>query len=73
MEIAVAIMGIEITLFATILTYLAWRNGKIIEKKSKFFMGRSRKNMEIVIAMLEIITIILSLVITFYFVWKIGR
>jgi hypothetical protein len=43
-----------------------------LEKKSKFFMGRIRKNMEVVIKILEIITIILSLV-TFYFVWKIGR
>jgi uncharacterized protein YpmB len=35
-------------------------------------MERMRKNMKIVIATLGIITIILSLV-TFYFVWKMGR
>jgi len=35
-------------------------------------MERMRKNMEIVIKILEIITIILSLV-TFYFVWKMER
>jgi hypothetical protein len=29
MEIEVAIMSIEIALFVTTLTYLAWRNGKL--------------------------------------------
>lgn len=33
MEIAVAILGIGFTLLVFIITYLAWKNGKIIKEK----------------------------------------
>jgi len=40
MEIAVTIMGIGITLFAAILTYLAWRNGKIIRENTSIIVSK---------------------------------
>ena len=40
MEIAVTIMGIGITLFAAILTYLAWRNGKIIRENTAIIVSK---------------------------------
>jgi hypothetical protein len=40
MEIAVTIMGIGITLFAAILTYLAWRNGKIIRENTAIIVNK---------------------------------
>jgi len=39
-EIAVTIMGIGITLFAAILTYLAWRNGKIIRENTAIIVSK---------------------------------
>ena len=40
MEIAVTIMGVGITLFAAILTYLAWRNGKIIRENTAIIVNK---------------------------------
>ena len=40
MEIAVTIMGIGITLFAAILTYLAWRNGKITRENTAIIVNK---------------------------------
>jgi hypothetical protein len=40
MEIAVAIMGIEVTLMAFIITYLAWRNGKIIRENTAIIINK---------------------------------
>jgi hypothetical protein len=40
MEIAVTIMGIGITLFPAILTYLAWRNGKIIRENTAIIVSK---------------------------------
>ncbi len=40
MEIAVTIMGIGITLFAAILTYLTWRNEKIIRENTAIIVSK---------------------------------
>jgi len=40
MEIAVTIMGIGITLMAFIITYLAWRNGKIIKENTAIIINK---------------------------------
>jgi ATP-dependent protease ClpP protease subunit len=40
MEIAVAIMGIGVTLMAFIITYLAWRNGKIIKENTAIIINK---------------------------------
>jgi uncharacterized protein YneF (UPF0154 family) len=40
MEIAVAILGIGFTLLAFIITYLAWRNGKIIKENTKIVIDK---------------------------------
>jgi hypothetical protein len=40
MEIAVTIMGIGITLMAFIITYLAWRNGKIIKENTAIIISK---------------------------------
>jgi hypothetical protein len=40
MEIAVAIMGIGVTLMAFIITYLAWRNGKIIKENTAIIISK---------------------------------
>jgi uncharacterized protein YneF (UPF0154 family) len=40
METAVAILGIGFTLLAFIITYLAWRNGKIIKENTKIVIDK---------------------------------
>jgi ATP-dependent protease ClpP protease subunit len=40
MEIAVAIMGIGVTLMAFVITYLAWRNGKIIKENTAIIINK---------------------------------
>ena len=40
MEIAVAILGIGFTLLAAIITYLAWRNGKIIKENTAIIINK---------------------------------
>jgi ATP-dependent protease ClpP protease subunit len=40
MEVAVTIMGIGITLMAFIITYLAWRNGKIIKENTAIIINK---------------------------------
>ena len=40
MEIAVAILGIGFTLLAFIITYLAWKNGKIIKENTKIVIDK---------------------------------
>ena len=40
MEIAVAILGIGFTLLAFIITYLAWRNGKIIKENTAVIINK---------------------------------
>ncbi len=40
MEVAVTIMGIEVTLMAFIITYLAWRNGKIIKENTAIIINK---------------------------------
>jgi len=39
-EIAVAILGIGFTLLAFIITYLAWKNGKIIKENTKIVIDK---------------------------------
>jgi ATP-dependent protease ClpP protease subunit len=40
MEVAVTIMGIGVTLMAFIITYLAWRNGKIIKENTAIIINK---------------------------------
>jgi hypothetical protein len=40
MEVAVAILGIGFTLLAFIITYLAWRNGKIIKENTEKIINK---------------------------------
>jgi uncharacterized protein YneF (UPF0154 family) len=40
MEVAVAILGIGFTLFAFVITYLAWKNGKIIKENTKIVIDK---------------------------------
>jgi ATP-dependent protease ClpP protease subunit len=40
MEVAVTIMGIGVTLMAFIITYLAWRNGKIIKENTAIIISK---------------------------------
>jgi ATP-dependent protease ClpP protease subunit len=40
MEVAVIIMGIGVTLMAFIITYLAWRNGKIIKENTAIIINK---------------------------------
>jgi hypothetical protein len=40
MEVAVAMLGIGFTLLAFIITYLAWRNGKIIKENTKIVIDK---------------------------------
>jgi hypothetical protein len=40
MEIAVAILGIGFTLLAFVITYLAWRNGKIVKENTAIIINK---------------------------------
>ena len=40
MEVAVTIMGIGFTLLAFVITYLAWRNGKIIKENTEKIINK---------------------------------
>jgi len=40
MVVAIAILGIGFTLLAAIITYLAWRNGKIIKENTAIIINK---------------------------------
>jgi uncharacterized protein YneF (UPF0154 family) len=40
MEVAVTILGIGVTLLAFIITYLAWKNGKIIKENTAIIINK---------------------------------
>ncbi len=53
MEIAVGIMGVAVTILAGVITYLAWRNGKITRENTEKILKAMEQSSERILKAIE--------------------